>query len=510
MGSEDKCRSFQDIVDSFHQCSSDHEKALSSIPELEDKDKRIVIQRQASMFLRFLVTCASEKDRFPDNFIFGVSTSAYQIEGGRDEDGNGRNVWDAITRVPGAIADNSTGDIACDSYHKWKRDIQLLKELRVSTYRFSISWSRVLPNGTTDNINEEGLAFYDNFLNELLEAGIEPLVTLYHFDLPSALQYQGGWTNSSIVDWYGDYAELIFSRFADRVQNWLTINEPEIVCDQLAVLPLIIDDKNAASLVCTKNLLLAHANAHRIYRAKYKQLYNEPEEDDEKNKIVDIMMQSFNDRFIHPVFAKNGGWPKGLQKYIAKYSKDLGYNTSLLPSFTEREKKFIRGTYDYAGFNYYFAVKATDINSSIPWNPLISIFSQEGYTVETYASPEGLRKLMNWLKDRYGIQDLLITENGYADEDTTHLDYGRVKYIKQHLEQILLSIYEDGLNVFGYMVWSLMDNFEWTSGYKVRYGLYNIDFDDSERPATPRISASYYTCVNLNRTMQECNDIYFQ
>ncbi|XP_045505158.1 myrosinase 1-like [Colias croceus] len=468
-----------------------------------------------------LVTCNAVSDRFPDDFEFGVSTSAYQIEGARDEGGNGRNVWDDITRIPGVIADNSTGDIACDSYHKWQRDIQLIRELRVSTYRFSISWSRVLPNGTTDYINEEGLAFYENFLNVLLEEGIEPLVTLYHFDLPTALKIQGGWTNSSIVDRFGDYADFIFSRFGDRVKSWLTINEPEVVCDQIALFPPVYGDENAVPLSCTKNILLAHANAYRIYTAKYKRVqdgtvniaYNyiwaEPEEDDEENRIVDIMLQLFNDRFTHPIYAKSGGWPEGLEEYIAEYSKEIGYNTSLLPPFTESEKKFIQGTYDYAAFNYYYAVKVTKKNNNIPWNPRAPISLQDGYTVDSYESPVGLRKLINWLNERFGVEDILITENGYRGEDAKLLDYERVNYLKEHLEQILLSIYEDGLNVFGYMVWSLMDNFEWVSGYSVHYGLYSIDFDDSERPATPRLSADYYTCINFNRALPVC-DSYLQ
>ncbi|CAG4938580.1 unnamed protein product [Colias eurytheme] len=443
-----------------------------------------------------LVTCNAVSDRFPEDFEFGVSTSAYQIEGARDEGGNGRNVWDDITRIPGAIADNSTGDIACDSYHKWQRDIQLIRELRVSTYRFSISWSRVLPNGTTDYINEEGLAFYDNFLNVLLEEGIEPLVTLYHFDLPTALQNQGGWTNSSIVDRFGDYADFIFSRFGDRVKSWLTINEPEVVCD----------------LIPPSYIWIYTAKFKRVQdgtvNIAYNYIWAEPEEDNEENRIVDLMLQLFNDRFTHPIYAKSGGWPEGLEEYIAEYSKEIGYNTSLLPPFTESEKKFIQGTYDYAAFNYYFAVKVTKKNNNIPWNPLVSMLLQDGYTVDTYASPVGLRKLIKWLNERFGVEDILITENGYGAQDAI-LDYERVNYLKEHLEQILLSIYEDGLNVFGYMVWSLMDNFEWVSGYSAHYGLYSIDFDDSERPATPRLSADYYTCINFNRALPVC-DNYLQ
>ncbi|KAJ8924348.1 hypothetical protein NQ315_007144 [Exocentrus adspersus] len=396
---------------------------------------------------------------FPADFMFGAATASYQIEGAWDEDGKGENIWDHLTHSSSnPVANGSTGDIACDSYHKYKEDVSLLKELGVNHYRFSISWSRILPNGTADDINIAGVTYYKNLIKELKDNDIEPLVTLYHWDLPQALQDKGGWTADFIVDAFADYARICFESFGNDVKYWLTFNEAKQTCLYgygYGSLPPMISSSGVGDYQCTHNVLKAHAKAWHIYDEEFRPTQQgkvsitidtdwfEPGSNSTEDERAAERKRQFNfGWFANPIF--NGDYPQVMKTRIATRSAAEGLKNSRLPEFTAEEISYIHGTHDYLGLNLYSSTLVKDIPEPEIGEPSydsdVKVNTYYGDDWESAASawlkvtPWGARKLLNWVKQTYGDPAVFITENGYSDNDGTKTDQKRISYYRTRYE----------------------------------------------------------------------------
>ncbi|XP_038220068.1 myrosinase 1-like [Zerene cesonia] len=455
---------------------------------------------------------------FPDNFMFGVASAAFQIEGGWNAGGRGESVWDTyLHEHPDFTADNSNGDIAADSYNKYKQDVIMVESLGVKYYRLSISWSRILPRGTDNYVNKEGVNYYRSLFKELLKANITPVVTLFHFDLPTPFMDLGGWTNPVMVDYFEDYARIVFTLFGDLVKLWNTINEPHVYClhgyGSDYFVP-VLNFPGIADYLCSHYLLLGHSRVYHLYDKHFRPhqkgkifltceaFYAEPKD---KNNITDVeaaerVLQLRLGLYAHPVFSENGDYPETVRKRINELSIIQGYKRSRLPVFTQEEIKLLKGSSDFFGINHYTSALMSSCPMQENW-PVPSIDHDLGVFMETdpswpiYASdwlavyPPGFRKLLSWITKNYGTKiPIIVTENGMSDYGGIN-DYNRVSYFNEYLEQLLLAIYEDGCNVIGYFAWSLMDDFEWRDGYSVKFGLFHVDFDSPERSRTPKLSA---------------------
>ncbi|XP_023950608.1 myrosinase 1 isoform X2 [Bicyclus anynana] len=466
---------------------------------------------------------------FPPNFKFGAATAAYQVEGGWNADGKGMNIWDRyVHEYPDDIRNRSTGDVAADSYHQWRQDVKAAAQMRLQTYRFSINWVRILPSGFTNEINKAGAQYYSDLIDALLAEGIEPIVTLFHWDLPVKIQDLGGWTNPLIVKWFGDYARVVYTLYSSRVRTWLTMNEPVAVCDYYynsERFPPRVKESMYAPYLCNKYIMLAHANAYRIFEREFKPscpgrislannvLWIEPFSPND-TELAELGRQYQTGRYSHPIFSKQGGWPPLVEKFMLELSLKQGFAESRLPPFTAEEIEFMKGTADFYGINFYttslirpskpkeepglwFITGSPELNAMLepPPNAYYGALSILPVT------PESMRKQFKWLTQQYGDIEILVTENGYSTFGHQLDDYDRADFIKEHLEQVLLSIKVDNINVTGYLVWSLIDNFEWLDGYRAKFGLYEVDFDHPNRTRTPRFSANYYACVIAERSL---------
>ncbi|GBP05955.1 Myrosinase 1 [Eumeta japonica] len=466
--------------------------------------------------------------KFPDGFLFGTATASYQVEGAWDEDGKSENIWDHLTHTqPSLIADYSNGDIADDSYHLYKRDVEMMRELGLDFYRLSISWTRILPSGFADRINEPGVAYYNNLFDEMLKYNIEPMVTLYHWDLPQRLQDLGGWTNPLIVDWFADYARVVFELFGNKVKYWITINEPKQICyngyGDSSLAPAI-DFKGIGEYLCAKNLLLAHAKAFHIYNDDFKATYGgiigislsaqwyEPASD----SIIDIEAAEEQSQFewakySHPIFSESGDFPAVMKEKIAAKSAEQGFPRSRLPEFTQEEIEYVRGSSDFFGLNHYTTYLVYRNESVYGVHPVPSFYDdidtgnyqdpewEAGESQSVKIVPLGFYKLLTEIRESYNNPPVYVTENGFA----TYIglqDEGRVRYYREYLSALLDAI-DEGCDVRAYTAWSLMDNFEWMKGYTQRFGLYEVDYESPERTRTPRKSAFVYKEVVRSRTL---------
>uniref|UniRef100_A0A2N9J5M4 Beta-glucosidase n=1 Tax=Fagus sylvatica TaxID=28930 RepID=A0A2N9J5M4_FAGSY len=463
--------------------------------------------------------CLSEnitRGSFPKGFVFGTASSAFQYEGAVKEDGRGPTVWDTFSHTFGKVIDFSNADVAVDQYHRYDEDIQLMKDMGMDAYRFSIAWSRIFPNGSGE-INQAGVDHYNKLINALLAKGIEPYVTLYHWDLPQALEDKyNGWLDPQIIKDFATYAEICFQKFGDRVKHWITFNEPHTFTVQgydvglqapgrcTILLHLLCRAGNSATepYIVGHNVLLSHATAADIYRKKYKQkqrgslgiaydvMWFEPATNSTEDIEATQRAQDFQlGWFLEPLIL--GDYPSSMRSRVGKR----------LPSFSKSEASLLKGSLDFVGINYYTTFYARHnssdligklLNDSIADSGAITLPFKDGKAIGNRASsiwlyivPEGLRNLMNYIKQKYGNPLVIITENGMDDPNNPSTsikdalkDEKRVKYHNDHLTNLLASIKEDGCNVRGYFAWSLLDNWEWAAGYTSRFGLYFIDYKD--------------------------------
>ena len=439
----------------------------------------------------------SETIHFPHGFLWGAATSAYQIEGSPLADGAGPSIWHRFVHEPDRIANGDTGDIACDHYRRSAADVLLMRDLGLNAYRFSISWSRILPDGR-GGVNLAGLAFYDRLIDQLLQQGIAPAVTLYHWDLPAALDDAGGWLNRDIAGWFADYASVVVRSLGDRVPMWTTLNEPWVSSDAgyLHGVHAPGHKSIAETPLASHNLLRAHGAGIQAIRAEGgrqaglvvnlepKYPASESPADLAATRRADAYM---NRQFLDPVF--RGHYPEEMPEIYG----------SLWPEFSSEDFALIQQPLDFLGINYYTRNVTRDDPGALPVRSGRVRQDQTLHTTldwEVY--PAALTAVLTWVQQRYGALPLYITENGAAFEDTDPAeatlvnDPLRVSYLRDHL----LAAYEairQGVDLRGYFAWSLLDNFEWNAGFAKRFGLYRVDGDTQRR--TPKASAHFYADV---------------
>ncbi|XP_013133879.1 PREDICTED: myrosinase 1-like [Papilio polytes] len=467
-----------------------------------------------------------EVRKFPENFRFGTATASYQVEGAWDEDGKSENIWDHLTHTnPCVVKDCSNGDIADNSYHQYKRDVEMMRELGLDFYRFSLSWTRILPTSFPDKINEAGVQYYNNLIDEMLKYNIKPMVTLYHWDLPQKLQEMGGWANPNIIDWYSDYARVAFELFGDRVKDWITINEPLQVCyygyGDKSLAPLL-NIKGVADYMCTKNLLLAHAKAYHIYDEEFRPTqggsifislsaqWHDTEHEDFADAAKDANEFTWG-IYANPIFSESGNFPEIMKKRVAAKSSEQGFYRSRLPEFTQEEIDYIRGSSDYFGLNHYSTKYVYRNESVVGYHETPSFYDDMelvtytknewkiGESEFTKFVPWGFYNLLTEIKEAYGNPPVVITENGFATYGGLD-DEDRITYYTHYIDAMLDAM-EDGSDVRGYTAWSLMDNYEWLQGYTERFGLYEVDYESPERTRTPRKSAFVYKQIVRTRAL---------
>lgn len=453
-------------------------------------------------------TSRAGQTRFPANFVWGAATASYQIEGTWDEDGRSLSIWDTFSREPGNVLNGDTGDVADDHYHRWQEDIGLMKSLGIKAYRFSIAWPRVLPLGE-GMVNAAGLDFYDRLVDGLLEAGIQPFVTLYHWDLPQALQDRGGWANRAIVEQFAGYTEAVAQRLGDRVKHWITLNEPYVFtyvghyfgrhAPGLSSLPIA----NQAA----HNALVAHGRAVSVIRSLWPDAQvgitlnlslSYPASDLPADRMAARIADGHLNRwFLDPLYGR--GYPADM---LALYGEDA-------PAVEPGDMETIAAPTDFLGVNYYNNrfVRAVSADVSGLGHATLSgdELVQAGYELTEMGwpvMPDGLRELLVRLHREYRPPAIYITENGaaYADEvkDGAVHDARRVDYLREHLAAARRAI-SDGAPLRGYFVWSLMDNFEWALGYSKRFGVIYVNYETQERIL--KDSAKYY------RRVVEANEV---
>jgi beta-glucosidase len=434
---------------------------------------------------------------FPDGFLWGTASSAYQVEGAWNEDGKGPSVWDTFTHQPGKIFHNQTGDFAVDHYHRWKEDVSLMKYLGLKAYRFSISWSRILPEGK-GAINQPGLDFYDRLVDELLANEIQPLPTLFHYDLPQSLEDEGGFTARQTAFHFADYARIVASRLGDRISTWLTINEPLVYAINGHLIgehaPGATDIESAISVVHYQ--LLAHGLATQAIRSTAQRSATigialnlnpaYPASLSEEDQQAAVRFETIQNRStLDPLF--RGSYPQELLDLISL----------LLPPIKQDDFKIISTPIDFVGVNYYSrAVIRHDPN--VPFVEFIDVRpTGNPYSMMWEIYPPGLSDLLRKINREYHPPKIMITENGIPVADDVDLDcrirdVRRIQYLQDHLIEVH-QVIQEGVPVNGYLVWSLMDNFEWAFGYRMRFGLIYVDFDNLKR--TIKDSGEWYRRV---------------
>ncbi len=423
---------------------------------------------------------------FGDDFLWGVSTAAFQIEGAHDKDGKGLSIWDVFTESKSRIKNGQHAQMACDFYNFFERDVDLVSQLSIPNFRFSLSWPRIFPSGMRP-VNPKGVAFYDRLIDHLLEKNISPWTTLYHWDLPHELEKKGGWTNRDVVDWFSEYAFFCAKHFGDRVQNWMVMNEPSVFTGAgyfLGIhapgkrgLPNFLKAMHHATLATASagKILkseLPHANIGTTFSCTHIEPNSAKAKDIEAAKRVNTLL---NRSFIEPILG-------------------MGYPTKDLPVLKKIEKYMQAGDVEKMAFDFDFIglqcytreIVKSSVFTPYVWAKLVPAikrnvaFTEMGWEV----FPESIYELLQQFAKYPNLPKIIITENGAAFKDEVSdekvSDEKRIDYIKKHLEQ-LLRAKKDGVNVNGYFVWTLTDNFEWAEGYHTRFGLVHVDFDSQKR-----------------------------
>ncbi|MFE9559841.1 GH1 family beta-glucosidase [Streptomyces sp. NPDC006487] len=421
---------------------------------------------------------------FPQDFAWGTATSAYQIEGAVKEDGRGPSIWDTFSHTPGKVDNGDTGDEACDHYHRWPEDISLMKELGTNAYRMSIAWPRIVPDGSGP-VNARGLDFYDKVIDGLLESGITPSVTLYHWDLPQALQDRGGWTVRETAEHLATYTSAVAQRLGDRVTQWATLNEP--LCSgwighlEGRMAPGLTD--LTAAVRASYHLLLGHGLATQAIRAaapgaQIGLVTNHstvvPATDDHEDLAAAVRMDGHTNRWwLDPVYGR--GFPADMR---ALYGVELPERPGDLET--------IAAPLDWHGLNYYFpATVANDSAGPVPFAREVRLPDVPRTGLDWQIDANGIESLLLRLTNDYGVRKLYVTENGSAFPDTVGPDGavddpGRTAYLEQHLAACARAV-RQGAPLAGYYAWSLLDNFEWAYGYDKRFGLVHVDYETQKR-----------------------------
>ena len=425
------------------------------------------------------------KEDFGADFDWGVAVSSYQIEGAHDADGKGQSIWDRFSHQGKRIEDGSDGKVACDFYNRYKQDIDIIKELNLKHFRFSISWPRILPEGTGE-VNEAGVDFYNRLIDYCLECGITPWLTLYHWDLPLALEHKGGWTNRSIIYYFQEYVDVCTRRFGDRVTNWIVMNEPFSFTALGYLFGYYAPGKFGISnfLSSVHHANLCQAEGGRIIRrnvpganigtaiscSHVKPASNSPKQI-AAAKRVDVM---FNRLYIEPILGM--GYPvvdfpflERIEKYVHPYDEEL-----------------MKFDFDFIGLQNYYSLVAYH-NPLVPYlKAFVKPFKKLNRPLtangwEVY--PEGIYRILKQY-EKYPIKKIIVTENGAAFHDKVvdgrvH-DTGRLNYLQTYIEQVLRAK-KEGMNIGGYFIWTLMDNFEWKAGFKSRFGIVHVNFLTQKR-----------------------------
>ncbi|KAM3354008.1 hypothetical protein ACQJBY_024928 [Aegilops geniculata] len=462
---------------------------------------------------------------FPPDFVFGATTSAYQYEGAVAEDGRSPSIWDTFTHA-GKMADKSVGDVAADGYHKYKDDVKLMVDMNLEAYRFSISWSRLIPDGR-GAVNPKGLEYYNNLIDVLVQHGIQVHIMICQLEYPQMLEDEyGGWLSPRIVEDFTAFADVCFREFGDRVSYWTTIDEPNAgamgsydigvmapghCSDPFGAIKCTVGDSTVEPYIAAHNMLLAHASATRLYREKYQAMQkgvvglstysiwpypmtNSTADLEATKRCMDFLLGWILEPLI------SGDYPEIMKKIVG----------SRLPSFTRTQSEAIIGSADFIGINHYYSVYVNDHPLAKGARDYAADLSVSYKTSKTDppagkvpptsfpSDPEGLQLVLLYLKEAYGDIPIYIQENGQSSSNDTLVDTERTGYLKSYIGSTLAAL-RNGVNVKGYFVWAFLDVFEYLSGYQARYGLYRVDFDDEARPRQARLSARWYSAFLKNQ-----------
>ena len=438
---------------------------------------------------------------FSRHFLWGTATSAYQVEGSPLADGAGPSIWHRFAHTPNLVRDSANGDVACDHYRRYRDDVAVMRTLGTNAYRFSVSWSRVMPTGRGP-VNPAGLDFYERLVDALLAAGIEPLVTLYHWDLPAGLDDRGGWLNPDIANWFAEYAAVVFRKLDGRIKMWSTLNEPWVVTDGGYLHGSLAPGhrNHFEAPIASHHLLRAHGEAVKVYRAEGRHRIGivvnlepkYPASNDPADRAAAGRADAYmNRQYLDPIFL--GCYPEELAQLFGE----------AWPRWPADDFTLVRQPIDFLGVNYYtrsvtrFDAQAGALQAS-PVRQLRATHTETGWEVFAPA----LTDTLVWVKDRYGNPPIYVTENGAALFDPPVLDGDhladplRVDYLRTHIRAVHAAI-DGGVDVRGYFVWSLLDNFEWSHGYSKRFGIVHVDFETQKR--TPKDSALFYARVIASR-----------
>ena len=440
---------------------------------------------------------------FPQGFVWGAGASSFQIEGAAHEDGKGPSVWDEFCRQPGKIWSNHSGEVACDHYHRYEADVSLMKQIGLHAYRLSLSWPRIIPAGT-GAVNSKGLAFYDGLVDSLLAAGIDPYVTLFHWDYPYELYRRGGWLSQDSSEWFAEYARVVTDRLSDRVRHWITLNEPQCFIGlghQFGFHAPGDKLEFGRVLLAAHNALLAHGKAVQVIRSYSRTepriglapvgLVNTPAtESPEDIEAARQAMFSITDRTCW----NNTWWTDPV--FLGRYPEDaLALFGADMPVFDDGDMKTICQPLDFFGVNIYFSQPTRAGEDGRP--EIVPLPVGQAMTAFNFpVLPEGLYWGPRFYRERYGLP-ILITENGMSNIDWVSLDGSvhdpqRIDFLRRYLLELKRAS-QDGVEVLGYFQWSIMDNFEWTEGYRERFGLIHVDYGTQKR--TLKDSAYWYRDV---------------